>query len=219
MLCKAVAFQSCGRLGRYCACHLCFPICCESLRDTPGRFLQALDGGESTFPWRLHGSCCHCLPLNVVGGRRCPQSEGSGVTNGCSSLTWSKHFGEGIHASATHSVQSAGQGAIEGFIKKPSTCCWHTPLRECHPAPLRPHACSAHRSTGTACDRSYCSNGCIRKVNGNVSASGVAISLSLLVKLSEKCEHFLLLVRLLICATLGLTLAPTSLFPSTALLP
>lgn len=219
MLCKAMAFQRHSRWGRYCACHLHFPICCESLRETSRCFLQPLDGGESAFPWMLHCSLSLFLLLNGVCDRRRPQSQGSGVTNGCTSLTWSKRFGEGIHANATRGVQSAGQGAMEGLIKQAGACCWRMPLQECHCAPLGPHARSAHRSAGTTCDRSYCSNGCIRKVNGNISASGVAISLSLLIKLSEKCEHFLLLARLLIHTTLGLTLAPTSLFPSTAFLP
>lgn len=76
-----------------------------------------------------------------------------------------------------------------------------------------PRACSA------ACDGTKSLNGCIRKVNGNLSSSRVAVSLFLLIKLPEKCEHFLLLDRLLIHATLGLTLAPTSHFPSASLLP
>lgn len=56
-------------------------------------------------------------------------------------------------------------------------------------------------------------------MNGIKSTLGVAISLAVLVKLSEKYKHFLLLARLLILTTLGLTPAPTSLFPATAVLP
>lgn len=70
-----------------------------------------------------------------------------------------------------------------------------------------------------ACDGTHSISRCIGKVNGNLSSSGVTVSLFLLIKLPEKCEHFLLLDRLLIHATLGLTLAPTSHFPSVSLLP
>lgn len=48
---------------------------------------------------------------------------------------------------------------------------------------------------------------------------GVAISLAVLLKLSEMCEHFLPQARLLIHSTLGLTPAPISLFPATPDLP
>jgi len=212
-----MAFQSCGKDGEVLRL---LPMFSHWLRIIKGDSWETLHGSESAFPWRLHRSCHHhCLLLNMVCGWRRLQSEGSGGSNERTSLTWSKRFGEGVCASATPGVQSAGQGAMEGLITEAGACCWRTPLWECHRAPLGPPAPSAHRSAGIALDRSYCSKGPIRKAKGNTSGSGVAIWLSLLIKLSKKSEHFLLLARVLLHTTLGLTLAPTSLLPSAALLP
>lgn len=118
-------------------------------------FLATPGWDESAFPWRLHHNHSHFLPLNVACGQRHLQSQGSGVTNGCTSLIWSKCFGEGIRASATHSVQPAGTGVMEGLIRQADTCSWQvlaestTVLLSGHRHAL-PIAPQEHPETGAA---------------------------------------------------------------------
>lgn len=88
-------------------------------------------------------------------GQRHLQSQGSGGTNGCTALIWSKNFGEGIHASATHSVQPAGKGVMEGLVRRAGTCGWQvlaesvTVLLSGHRRAL-PIAPQEHPETGAA---------------------------------------------------------------------